>query len=123
MARSSASSRLGQDIGIQPGVVELALRKWDEAAPLVAQAKHVGDERLAVGEVAIAMEQEVAQRGGRSLRHRRRAAAGYGARPRGGAGRRQSAGVRRPPLPERTGSARAISAHTESMVRMFRRCG
>ena len=38
-------------------------------------------------------------------------------------GSASSAGVRRPPEPERTGRVRAISAQTESMVRMLRRWG
>jgi hypothetical protein len=78
-----------QDVCVEPCVVELRLGERDEIAPLVAQAEHVGDERFAVGEVAVAMEEEIAQ-GGVEVRvviaEQEESMRG---RPRGGAGRRR----------------------------------
>ena len=50
-----------QNIGIEPGVVELASGERDELAPLVAQTEHVGEESFAISEIAVAMEQEMPQ--------------------------------------------------------------
>ena len=51
----------GQDVGVEPGLVELRPGEGDQVAPLVAQAEHVGEQCLALGEVAVAVQQEVAQ--------------------------------------------------------------
>ena len=51
----------GQDVGVEPCFVELRPGEGDEVAPLVAQTEHFGEERLALGEVAVAVQQEVAQ--------------------------------------------------------------
>ncbi len=54
-----------QDVGIEPLVVEFVLIERDQAAPLVAQAEHVGDQGFAVSEVAVAMQKQVVQGRGR----------------------------------------------------------
>ena len=57
----------GQDVRVEEGVVKAAaLGNGDELtpdqiAPLIAQGEHVRDQRFAVGEIAVAVEQEVTQ--------------------------------------------------------------
>ena len=50
-----------QDVGVEPCVVELRASEGNQVAPLVAQAEHVGQQRFAVVEVAVAVQEEVAQ--------------------------------------------------------------
>ncbi len=51
----------GEDVGVEPCVVELGVGEGDEVAPLVAEGEHVGDEGFALGEVAVAVEEEGAE--------------------------------------------------------------
>ena len=62
MAWSSASSSRGRTLASSQASSSSAAER-DEVAPLVAQAEHVGEQRLAVGEVAVAMQQEIAEGG------------------------------------------------------------
>ncbi len=78
-----------QNICVKPCVVELALREWDEIAPLVTQAEHIRDQCFTVVEIAIAVEQQVAQCGILILHPRHRAEAGCAARLRDGEVRRR----------------------------------
>ena len=49
---------LGEDGGLEVDVVEFTFGKRDELAPLVAPGEHVGDEGLAVLEVAVAVQEQ-----------------------------------------------------------------
>ena len=53
----------GEDFGIEVRVVELSSGEGDEFAPLIAQAEHVCEQRFAVGQVAVAVEEEIAESG------------------------------------------------------------
>jgi len=53
----------GQDVGVEPCLVELGVGEGDEVAPLVSQAEHFGEEGLALGEVSVAVEEKVAESG------------------------------------------------------------
>ena len=85
----------GQHLAVEGRVIEAGIGERDEFAPLIARAEHGGDQRFAIGEVAVAVEEDRAERlverGVRPAEQRKRAAGGLGVEAQGVVGRGLSA--------------------------------